>query len=71
MTIKETSKVLRIGLQLCYDMAKAGTLPGVRRLQRRYVVSKSELDRYLVRPLPILFHPTLADREHRFQRALS
>jgi excisionase family DNA binding protein len=46
-SIEEARQLLGIGRSLAYDMAENGTFPGVRRLGRRYVVSKAALDAWL------------------------
>jgi excisionase family DNA binding protein len=46
-SIQEAADLLGIGRSLAYELAQEGTLPGVRRLGRRYVVSKSVLDGWL------------------------
>ncbi len=46
-SIEETAKVLGIGRQTAYDLARKQELPGVRKLGGRYIVSKMELDAYL------------------------
>src|ERR1039458_811167 len=50
-SIQEAGDLLGIGRSLAYDLAKEGTLPGVRRLGRRYVVSKQALDAWLETPM--------------------
>lgn len=47
ITVEECAQRLRIGRQLAYSLAAAGTLPGVRKLGRRYVVSTAALNEYL------------------------
>jgi excisionase family DNA binding protein len=49
-SIQEAADLLGIGRSLAYDLAKEGTLPGVRRLGRRYVVSRAALDGWLESP---------------------
>jgi excisionase family DNA binding protein len=49
-TVEEAAKILGIGRQTAYDLARKGTLPGGRRLGRRFIVSKSELEAYLHGP---------------------
>ncbi len=51
-SIQEAADQLGIGRSLAYELAQAGTLPGVRRLGRRYVVSKTALDAWLESPQP-------------------
>jgi excisionase family DNA binding protein len=46
-TIEEAAQLLGIGRSLAYEEAKARTLPGVRSIGCRYVVSKVELHRFL------------------------
>jgi excisionase family DNA binding protein len=46
-TVEEAGGLLGIGHSLVYELAKKGTLPGVRRLGTRYVVSKAALDAWL------------------------
>ena len=50
-TIQEAADLLGIGRTLCYELAQEGTLPGVHRLGRRYVVSKAALDAWLESPM--------------------
>ena len=47
LTIPECAKLLGIGKQLAYDLARAGKLPGAKRLGRRVVVSRQQLNEYL------------------------
>ena len=47
LTVLETAKILGIGRQSAYELARKGELPGVRRLGGRFIVSRSELDLYL------------------------
>ena len=46
-TVEEAAKILGVGRQTAYDLARKGELPGVRRLGRRVIVSKTELEAYL------------------------
>jgi len=46
-TVEEAAKILGVGRQTAYDLARKGELPGVRRLGRRFIVSKTELEAYL------------------------
>jgi excisionase family DNA binding protein len=46
-SVDEARRLLGIGRSLAYQMAEEGTLPGVRKLGGRYVVSKPALHRYL------------------------
>ena len=46
-TVEEAAKILGLGRQTAYDLARKGELPGVRRLGRRFIVSKTELEAYL------------------------
>jgi len=50
-SIQEAADLLGIGRSLAYELAQEGTLPGVRRLGRRYVVSKQALDAWLESPM--------------------
>lgn len=48
LTIGEAAAVLGISRNLAYDLARRGELPGIIKLgQKRLVVSKSQLDRFL------------------------
>lgn len=48
LTIPEVAPVLRMSARRAYELASAGTLPGVRRLgPRTYRVSAEELDRFI------------------------
>jgi excisionase family DNA binding protein len=49
-SIQEAGELLGIGRSLAYELAQEGTLPGVRRLGRRYVVSRAALDAWLEIP---------------------
>jgi excisionase family DNA binding protein len=49
-SVEEAADLLGIGRSLAYTLAQEGTLPGVRRLGRRYVVSKTALDGWLETP---------------------
>jgi excisionase family DNA binding protein len=49
-SIEEASSLLGIGRSLAYELAQEGTLPGVKRLGRRYVVSRAALDAWLEVP---------------------
>jgi excisionase family DNA binding protein len=49
--VEEAAELLGIGRSLCYQLAQEGTLPGVRRLGRRYVVSRAALDAWLESPM--------------------
>ena len=51
-SIQEAAGLLGIGRSLAYELAQEGTLPGVRRLGRRYVVSRAALDGWLESPQP-------------------
>ena len=46
-TVEEAAKILGVGRQTAYDLARKGELPGVRRLGRRFIVSKTELEAYV------------------------
>ena len=50
LTIPEAAKVLGISVRLAYVQAKKLTLPGVRKIGGRYVVSMRELELYLGPP---------------------
>ena len=45
--MKEAAVLLGISVQLGYDLANRGELPGVMRLGSRIVISKKALDAYL------------------------
>jgi excisionase family DNA binding protein len=47
LTVEEAARVLGIGRQVAYELARAGKLPGVLRLGHRYVISQVALNRYL------------------------
>ena len=47
LTIKEAAKLLGISRGFAYELARRSELPGCRRLGRRYVVSRLELERWL------------------------
>lgn len=47
LTIAQSAKRLGIGRDLAYRMAKAGTLPGIARLNGKYVVRKALLEAFL------------------------
>ena len=49
-SIQEAADLLGIGRSLAYQLSQEGTLPGVRRLGRRYVVSRAGLDAWLESP---------------------
>lgn len=51
-SIQEVADLLGIGRSLAYELAQEGTLPGVKRLGRRYVVSRAALDAWLESPQP-------------------
>jgi excisionase family DNA binding protein len=51
-TVEEAADLVGIGRSLAYELAQEGTLPGVRRLGRRYVVSRAVLDAWLESPQP-------------------
>ena len=44
LTVEEAAQELGIGRRLAYELARRGELPGVIRLGRRYVVSRSILN---------------------------
>ena len=46
-TVIEAGKLLGISKNTAYQLARSGELPGVRRLGRRFIVSKAELEFYL------------------------
>ena len=46
-TVEEAARILGIGRQTAYELARRGELPGVRRLGKRFIISKSELEAYL------------------------
>ena len=50
--VEEAAELLGIGRSLAYELAQEGTLPGVKRLGRRYVVSRAALDAWLESPQP-------------------
>ena len=47
MTINEAANLLGISRGLAYDLARRGELPGCRRLGKRYLVVRKQLDRWL------------------------
>jgi excisionase family DNA binding protein len=47
ITVREASRVLGIGLNTAYELARKGELPGVIKLGGRFVVSKAALNRLL------------------------
>ncbi len=47
VTVREAARVLGIGLNTAYELARKGELPGVIRLGGRFVVSKAALHRLL------------------------
>jgi excisionase family DNA binding protein len=49
-TIEQAAQLLGIGRSLAYELAEEGTLPGVKRLGRRYLVSRVALDTWLESP---------------------
>jgi excisionase family DNA binding protein len=56
-TIQEAADLLGIGRSLAYELAQEGILPGVKRLGRRYLVSRAALDTWLESP-PAVLQPT-------------
>jgi excisionase family DNA binding protein len=51
-TIEQSAKRLGIGRDLAYRMAKAGTLPGIARLNGKYIVRKVVLEEFLMGQSP-------------------
>jgi excisionase family DNA binding protein len=49
-TVEQAAGLLGIGRSLAFALAKEGTLPGVKRLGRRYVVSKAAFGAWLESP---------------------
>jgi excisionase family DNA binding protein len=47
MKVEEAAKLLGIGRQTAYNLAKQGKLPGALRLGRRIVVSRKVLETFL------------------------
>ena len=47
MSVSEAGVLLGIGRNLAYRLAREGSLPGVRRLGTRYIVSRMELGTFL------------------------
>ncbi|MDP7627316.1 MAG: helix-turn-helix domain-containing protein [SAR202 cluster bacterium] len=47
MSVSEAGVLLGIGRNLAYRLAREGSLPGVRRLGTRYIVSRMELNTFL------------------------
>ena len=45
--VEEAAKILGIGRQTAYELAREGRLPGALRLGRRIVVSRSQLQAFL------------------------
>jgi excisionase family DNA binding protein len=52
LTIEQTAVELGIGRNLAYELARRGELPGVRRLGKRFIVSRAALERYLADGAP-------------------
>jgi excisionase family DNA binding protein len=53
-SVEEAATLLGIGRGLAYDLARRGELPGVFRLGRRLLVSRTALERYLSGQMPEL-----------------
>lgn len=47
LNVKDAAKILGIGLQTAYELARRDELPGARRLGRRIVVSRKALEAFL------------------------
>ena len=47
LTVEEAAKLLGIGRQTAYDLARQMKLPGARRLGRRIVVARKALEAFL------------------------
>ena len=47
MTVEEAAKVLGIGRQTAYELARQGKLPGAHRLGGRIIVSREAIDAFL------------------------
>jgi excisionase family DNA binding protein len=47
-TVEDAARRIGVGRTLAYQQARAGTLPGVRRIGRRLVVSLPELEAWLL-----------------------
>ena len=47
ISVSEAGVLLGIGRNLAYRLAREGSLPGVRRLGTRYIVSRTEIDTFL------------------------
>jgi len=56
LTIEETSKLLGIGRNLCYDRVKTGEIP-VLKIGRRLLVPRSALEKLLADPKPLSLIP--------------
>jgi excisionase family DNA binding protein len=50
MSIEEAGARLRLGRQLCYELARQGKLPGCFRLGNRWIVSRVAFERALAQP---------------------
>jgi len=47
LTITEAAEILGIGRQSAYDLARRGELPGIRKLGKRFIISRIVLEEYL------------------------
>lgn len=47
LTIMEAARMLGIGRQMAYELARRGELPGIKRLGGRFIVSRIQLEEYL------------------------
>ena len=47
LTVMEAAKILGIGRQSAYELARRGELPGVRKLGGRFIISRIVLEEYL------------------------
>ena len=46
-TVEEAARILGIGRQTAYELARRGELPGIKRLGGRFIVSRIQLEEYL------------------------
>ena len=53
-TVEEAARILGIGRQTAYELARRGELPGIKRLGGRFIVSRIQLEEYLGKDLKIM-----------------
>lgn len=53
-TLEEAATVLGVGRTLAYRLAREGNFPGLIRIGRRYLVSRSALDQFLGVPRSLI-----------------